>query len=106
MATVILLSTCYIYFHFSCQELPWKADTLILPKRVPSCLLSQLKAIKIFSFHGETDELQLVEYFLMNAQVLQTLTVRVSKEKRLLSEITEALVKLPRVSNKCHVKIV
>lgn len=91
----------------TCQEFPWSDGTLFLPERVPSCLLSHLKTIKFLSFHGENDELRLVGYFLMNAHILQNLTVRISEEKRVLqSEITTALETLPRLSKKCHLMIV
>ncbi|KAI8570787.1 hypothetical protein RHMOL_Rhmol01G0064100 [Rhododendron molle] len=45
------------------------------PRSVPSCLLFHLKEIEFKRFVGEKDELELLDYFLNNARVLEKVNV-------------------------------
>ncbi|XVE80338.1 hypothetical protein DITRI_Ditri14bG0131900 [Diplodiscus trichospermus] len=83
-----------------------------LPSNVfPSNLWSQLKTLKILSFKGKKFELKMVEYFLKNAEVLENFTIQIRPSKKhipdkLKSEITETLLNLPKLSEKCKVLVV
>ncbi|KAI8016661.1 Cellulose synthase-like protein E6 [Camellia lanceoleosa] len=52
---------------------------------VPCCLLSHLKVIEIDNFRGRENDLLLVEYFLKNAKIKETM------EKAFLDDITESM---------------
>lgn len=65
-----------------------------------------LKAIEIFSFEGDEDHMKMVEYLLKSARVLENLTVHISAENEKQLKITEELMILPRVLEKCQVMIV
>ncbi|XVF03934.1 hypothetical protein REPUB_Repub05bG0036200 [Reevesia pubescens] len=88
------------------------ASILALPSnRFPSFLWSQLKTLKILSFEGKKNELQMVEYFLKNAKVLenfmvQTIARRKKMPEKWRSKITKTLLNLPKVSEKCKVSVV
>ncbi|OMO70963.1 hypothetical protein COLO4_28427 [Corchorus olitorius] len=56
------------------QNLSWVPR----PKRVPSCLLSHLKAIEIHSFVGQMETA--VKYFLKNGSVLEKLIIEMGME--------------------------
>lgn len=45
------------------------------PKQVPSCFLSRLKEIQIKELRGKGYELEMIEYFLLNAKVLVKMTI-------------------------------
>ena len=70
------LETLVFDFELSSQELPWHINRLMdLTEKVPFCLLYHLKAIKFSSFQGKQIELQVAEYLLKNARVLENLTI-------------------------------
>ncbi|KAK2999646.1 hypothetical protein RJ639_023182 [Escallonia herrerae] len=53
------------------------------PERVPDCLIWMLKTIKINGLSGMlTEELKLIKYFLENAKVLETMTIRCAYGER------------------------
>ncbi|XVF03777.1 hypothetical protein REPUB_Repub05bG0022400 [Reevesia pubescens] len=84
--------------------------TTLSSYRFPSLLWSQLKTVKILSFEGKKDELQMVEYFLKNAEVLenfmvQTIARRKQNPAKWRSKITKTLLNLPKVSEKCKVLV-
>ena len=76
------------------------------PKEVPLCLITQIKSIKFLLFRGKKSEMQMVEYFLKHAQVLENLVIHMIAGKNRRLKITEELLKFPRVSEKCQVVIV
>ncbi|XVF03935.1 hypothetical protein REPUB_Repub05bG0036300 [Reevesia pubescens] len=88
------------------------ASIITLPSnRFPSFLWSQLKTLKFLSFEGKKNELQMAEYFLKNAKVLenfivQTIARRKRKPEKWRSKITKTLLNLPKVSEKCKVLVV
>ncbi|XVF03856.1 hypothetical protein REPUB_Repub05bG0029000 [Reevesia pubescens] len=47
------------------------------PEKVPSCLLTHLKAVLIFSFNGQ---MEMVEYFLKSGRVLEKLLLKFKNE--------------------------
>ncbi|KAI3921193.1 hypothetical protein MKW98_012763 [Papaver atlanticum] len=44
-------------------------------ERVPDCLLLQLKVVEVREFDGKQEELDIINYFLKNSLVLQTMTI-------------------------------
>ncbi|EOY12494.1 F-box/RNI superfamily protein, putative [Theobroma cacao] len=79
-------------------------------ERFPSCLWSQLKTLKILSCQGRK-EMQMVGFFLKNAEVLENLSVEPRERKRpkpekWRSKITKKLLKLPKASKNCKVLLV
>ena len=98
---------CYLTYFSSLQELPsFQENIMNPPKEVPSCLISQIKAIKFLVFRGMKSEMQMVGYFLKHAQVLENLIIHMIAGKNQRVKITEELLKFPRVSKKCQVVIV
>ncbi|XP_017979677.1 PREDICTED: F-box protein At3g03040-like [Theobroma cacao] len=84
---------------------------LLLSKRFPSCLCSQLKTLEILSFQGRKNEMQMVEFFLKNAEVLENFSVQIIARKRQnlaewRSNITDKLLNLPKASKNCKVLVV
>ncbi|KAK6230344.1 hypothetical protein QUC31_001862 [Theobroma cacao] len=84
---------------------------LRLSKRFPSCLCSQLKTLEILSFQGRKNEMQMVEFFLKNAEVLENFSVQIIARKRQnlaewRSNITDKLLNLPKASKNCKVLVV
>ncbi|XP_021288539.1 F-box/LRR-repeat protein At4g14103-like [Herrania umbratica] len=101
---------------FPCLEsLVLKVNTeivkeLLSSQRFPSCLWSQLKTLKILSFQGRK-EMQMVGFFLKNAEVLENFSVEPRERKRpnpakWRSKITKKLLKLPKASKNCKVLVV
>ncbi|KAI3881815.1 hypothetical protein MKW92_031418 [Papaver armeniacum] len=87
---------------------------------MPHCLLVCLKSIKFQNFKGELEELDLVQLFLQNAKVLQTVSIDISSQSFVNSEkrqhtakdvedfnerIMERLLKCKWASVDCVVKL-
>ncbi|KAI3871375.1 hypothetical protein MKW92_017296 [Papaver armeniacum] len=87
---------------------------------VPHCLLVRLKSIKFQNFKGELKELDLVQLFLQNAKLLQTVSIDISSQSFVNSEkrqhtakdvedfnerIMERLLKCKWASVDCVVKL-
>ncbi|XVF86321.1 hypothetical protein PTKIN_Ptkin18bG0030000 [Pterospermum kingtungense] len=77
--------------------------TLKPSKKVPSCLLSRLEVIEIYSFRGQ---IKPVEYFLKNARVLAKLKIQMDLQVEEQFEIAKKLLILRKESKKCRVEIV
>ncbi|XVF77566.1 hypothetical protein PTKIN_Ptkin14bG0055300 [Pterospermum kingtungense] len=89
------------------EELPcFQENIMNPPKEVPLCLTSQMKAIKFQLFRGKKSEMQMVEYFLKHAEVLENLTIHIIVRKKPRLRTFEQLLKFPRGSKKCQVLIV
>ncbi|GMI63720.1 hypothetical protein like AT3G59200 [Hibiscus trionum] len=89
------------------EELPCFQEKIMKPpEQVPSCLISQIKSIKFQSFKGKKSELQMVEYFLKQAQTLENLIIHITARQNRKLRITEELLKIPRISHVCRVVIV
>ncbi|KAA3468135.1 F-box protein [Gossypium australe] len=59
------------------EKLEFNQEALIsLPEKVPSCLLSKLKSIKISDFTDERDCIGKAKYFLKNGRALEKFTIR------------------------------
>ncbi|KAK8545707.1 hypothetical protein V6N13_066976 [Hibiscus sabdariffa] len=80
---------------------------LPLPEEVPSCLLFQLKEIKIRYFEGNEQMFEMISYFLSHGSVLEVLKVKIEEDEEYSnpSSLRNAikLLELPRNSNKCRV---
>ncbi|XP_058211330.1 putative F-box/LRR-repeat protein At4g00320 [Rhododendron vialii] len=82
------------------------------PQNVPSCLPSNLKLVKFLKFRGGDGDLQMVAYFLKNAEVLEKLIIDCESygeefdvpEDQL--KITAKLLMLPRASRTCQIEFV
>ncbi|XP_058211320.1 F-box protein At4g09920-like [Rhododendron vialii] len=88
------------------------------PQNVPSCLLLNLKVIMFVNFQGDNGDLNMVEYFLRNAEVLEKLIIQTNgtvgkcfdmtaaafAEHQL--EVTMKLLMLPRGSKTCQIEFV
>lgn len=87
---------------FSDQELPhiWKANS----KLVLTCLLFHLKTIEILTFRGEQAPVKIVKYFLINAKVLEKMTIHIKCKAR--EQLTRQLLTLPTVSKECQIVLV
>ncbi|XVF67432.1 hypothetical protein PTKIN_Ptkin10aG0120700 [Pterospermum kingtungense] len=72
-------------------------------EKVPSCLLSCLKVVEIYSFGGP---MKPVEYFLKNASALEKLKIEMDWEMKKQDEMKMELLMLPRESKICQVEIV
>ncbi|XVF39303.1 hypothetical protein PTKIN_Ptkin01aG0023900 [Pterospermum kingtungense] len=81
-----------------------------LSEAIPSCLLSHLKVIEMYSSEHEMDlvesYLQLVGYFLKNASGLEKLKIQMNLQPIQQFEIAKQLLLLPRESKKCQIEIV
>ncbi|XVF67434.1 hypothetical protein PTKIN_Ptkin10aG0120900 [Pterospermum kingtungense] len=77
--------------------------TLNPSAKVPSCLLSSLKVIEIYSFGGS---MKPVEYFLKNASALEKLKIQMGWKVEKQDEMKMKLLMLPRESKICQVEIV
>ncbi|OMP03270.1 hypothetical protein COLO4_10539 [Corchorus olitorius] len=76
------------------------------PKRVASCFFSHIKVIEVYSFDGEATQMEMIEYFLKNACVLESLKVQLRMKGKKRVEIAKKLLTLPRESKMCIVKFV
>ncbi|KAL4340897.1 hypothetical protein GQ457_08G007290 [Hibiscus cannabinus] len=78
-----------------------------LPEEVPSCLLFQLKEIKIRYFEGNEQMFEMISYFLSHGSVLEVLKVKIEEDEEYSnpSPLRNAikLLELPRNSKKCRV---
>ncbi|XP_039035902.1 F-box/LRR-repeat protein At3g59190-like [Hibiscus syriacus] len=72
-------------------------------KEVPSCLLYDIKEIKILV--RRRPDIKFVEYVLMEACALESLTVQVNATKRDQKFIVRKIRALPKVSNKCQILV-
>ncbi|XP_028107784.1 putative F-box/FBD/LRR-repeat protein At5g22670 isoform X2 [Camellia sinensis] len=77
------------------------------PQGVPSCLRSSLKEINIYGIDGLQDDLDMVKYFLGNAEVLEKMTIEqgdlnIDEE----NEFLKKLAMFPRCSKYCQVKLI
>ncbi|XP_026400360.1 F-box/LRR-repeat protein At4g14096-like [Papaver somniferum] len=87
---------------------------------VPHCLLMNLKSIKFQYFEGQLKELDLVQLFLQNARVLQTVIIEISSDHFVSSDkkkhsakdvedlnmkIMEQLLKYKWASTDCVIKL-
>ncbi|GKV34437.1 hypothetical protein SLEP1_g42812 [Rubroshorea leprosula] len=75
------------------------------PVEESSCLSFSLKKIEILSFEGTDDELEMTEYFLRSARVLESMTIHLTAKYEEQLEITKELLVLPRTSSECIVTI-
>ncbi|OMO77502.1 hypothetical protein COLO4_25132 [Corchorus olitorius] len=74
------------------------------PKEVPSCLLAHLKEIEISEFRGDIHLLEMIAYFLLNARVLEKLTIHMNcLEEQKRFSMTNQVLSLPRSSRNCQV---
>ncbi|GMI85283.1 hypothetical protein like AT3G59200 [Hibiscus trionum] len=89
------LQTLHLDMEIPDEEL----EPLPLPKEVPSCLLSQLKEIKIVYFDGNEHMFEMISYFLNHASVLEALIIGIEKEELSIVQ------RFPRNSKKCRVVI-
>ncbi|PRQ30783.1 putative F-box domain, FBD domain, leucine-rich repeat domain, L domain-containing protein [Rosa chinensis] len=82
------------------------------PKKVPNCLLSQLKTISLRGLRGAPDEMKMAKYLLMTGKVLETVTVSTTSDRDLLSvyatekELQKTLCTFQKGSKTCVVKFV
>ncbi|OMP03383.1 F-box/LRR-repeat protein [Corchorus capsularis] len=84
------------------EQLTWDPT-----EKVASCLFSHLKVIEIYSFDGhQTTQMDMIQYFLKNASVLESLKVRPKKNVQEQTEIAKKLLTLPRESKICNVEII
>ncbi|XP_021723274.1 F-box/FBD/LRR-repeat protein At2g26030-like [Chenopodium quinoa] len=74
------------------------------PDIVPNCLLEHLKEIGILCFEGNEDELQVVEYLLNNAQVLEFMWIGFGLNDMNV-EVLQKLLAFTRASKTCDVQI-
>ncbi|KAI3896399.1 hypothetical protein MKW92_046974 [Papaver armeniacum] len=78
---------------------------------VPRCLLLHLQTIKVRKFKGHPEELKLVKCFLKNGRTLQVLLIESAITSKSVAElekknqIMEWLLKYPKASTNCMVKI-
>ncbi|KAL7087285.1 hypothetical protein ACP275_13G058800 [Erythranthe tilingii] len=76
--------------------------------RLPKCLLSHLKIIKIATIKGEKHEFEIIRYLLRNAKVLETMEIGLGScigfEKRF--NMHHGITRLPRGSTACEVAFV
>lgn len=77
-----------------------------MPVQESSCLSLSLKKIEILSFEGTDDELEMTEYFLRSARVLESMKIHLTAKYEEQLEITKELLFLPRTSSECIVTIV
>ncbi|GKV22703.1 hypothetical protein SLEP1_g32550 [Rubroshorea leprosula] len=90
------------------DELPfWDPDPWYeLKESEPSCLLFGLKTIEVVSFVGDEDQMKMVGYFLESATVLENMKIQIQANLGEQFMITEELLMLPKVSEKCRVIII
>ncbi|XP_026449152.1 F-box/FBD/LRR-repeat protein At1g16930-like [Papaver somniferum] len=78
---------------------------------VPRCLLLHLRTIKVRKFEGLQEEVKLVKCFLKNGRTLQVLLIESAITSKSVAElekknqIMELLLKYPKASTNCMVKI-
>ncbi|GFY91735.1 hypothetical protein Acr_08g0001310 [Actinidia rufa] len=73
---------------------------------VPGCLLSHLKLIKVDSFRGREDQLQLVKYFLNNAKVLNKMIIVCEYLTHgELVKFKNKILMFPRGSETCQIEV-
>ncbi|KAI3885795.1 hypothetical protein MKX03_022170 [Papaver bracteatum] len=81
------------------EDYDWTVNSL------PQYSLPNLKVVVIRDFMGHKVELDMVKFFLANAGVLQTMTIRVSKclskDYKKQTQIASELLKFPRYSSRC-----
>ena len=68
-------------------------------------MLLHLKQIEIWGFQGESQELEIVEFFLMYAEVLQKMTIHVQESSQIMM-FSEHVLQIPTVSEACQVEII
>ncbi|KAM7498848.1 hypothetical protein LguiA_023262 [Lonicera macranthoides] len=73
-----------------------------LPENVPVSLSSHIKKIDLWSFTGEEDEVQLVEYFLKTAKVLNKMEISCDLSWDKYLSMRKRLSMLPRLSETCR----
>lgn len=73
-----------------------------MPENVPVSLSSHLKKIDLWSFTGEEDEVQLVEYFLTTAKVLNKMEISCDLSWDKYLSMRKRLSMLPRLSETCR----
>ncbi|GKV34441.1 hypothetical protein SLEP1_g42816 [Rubroshorea leprosula] len=95
LETLVLQNKCY-----------WDlAAWSLLEASKISCFSSCLKTIKILSFNGYADEMEIVKFFLNSARVLGSMEIHIHANYEALPEIIERLLMLPRVSKECNVTV-
>ncbi|GMI63726.1 hypothetical protein like AT3G59200 [Hibiscus trionum] len=74
-------------------------------EKVPSCVVYQLKELKVLDFDDETSLFKMITYIFKNATVLKKLTVCTSQVLKIEEElkITKKILNLPRCSINCQV---
>ncbi|XP_057950897.1 F-box protein At4g22280-like [Malania oleifera] len=77
----------------------------MISSRTASCLSSHLKEIELKEFNGKNDELELVEYFLERAEVLEKMTISFFAPRCPRKEfyIGKKLLTIPRRSKTCRI---
>ncbi|KNA08448.1 hypothetical protein SOVF_162590 [Spinacia oleracea] len=75
------------------------------PDDIPECLKLKLKYVEMTMFKGRNDELQLVEYLLNNAQVLEVMFI-ITYPYPLKDEMVEKVDMFERASQACNVYVV
>ncbi|CAH1416545.1 unnamed protein product [Lactuca virosa] len=89
-----------------CFEEP-EDSSWIEPQSVPTCLVSNLKTMKITKCKGRSCDIQFLKYILGNAEVLKTITIiRGSLRMKDEMEMCARLLKFPRASRFCEIHFV
>ncbi|GAA0156151.1 hypothetical protein LIER_13708 [Lithospermum erythrorhizon] len=71
------------------------------PRKVPKCVASSLRLISIHGFQGLNDKIQMMKYFIENAQVLARLEINVAFGAR--SRLYRKIKKLHKVAMRCEI---
>ncbi|GKC37722.1 FBD-like protein [Tanacetum coccineum] len=98
------LERCSQLEHFSIDE-PYGDFESEEPESVPSCMLANLKTIKVTNFRGNKSILQFLKFMLAKSEVLKMLiTVTFCKKVPLLEEgsLCQDISMLPRASKDCE----
>lgn len=77
----------------------------IEPQSVPTCLLSNLRTMKITRCKGRKCDIKFLKYMLGNAEVLKTLTIT-CENVPLKEEMCAELLKFPRASRYCEIHFI
>ncbi|PWA52530.1 FBD-like protein [Artemisia annua] len=74
------------------------------PESVPSCMLANLKTIKVTNTRGSTSVLKFLKFMLANSKFLKTLTVTFHKGLSFKDEgaLSQVISRLPRASEDCE----
>lgn len=88
------------------KEFPCELFTAINTNLVVTCLSTSLKNIELSGFRGLDLQVKILKYFLIKGKVLEKVTIRVPKKAEEMPKITEKLLSLPKVSEKCQLEIV